>query len=223
MQGRRKYGTHDNHLVILTYAWKEPIRRKARNFSGTKVGEERKLWRGVLSTEKSRGAFANLSLFEDAIVLAYWLDRTQFLILFPRDTLKFFSSPSITLIHLRKKWFIENGAQSFIELNSRWKYVTMIQYLSTVAKTISIFIYISISYKKNIPIMYIYIFYSFFLICVKSDFVNLHLFILLHFTIRILRIPWHFYMLIFLLLMCVSFPLFDSTCFQFKRLKWISC
>lgn len=28
--------------------------------------------------EESRGALTNLSLFEDTIVLAYWLDRTQF-------------------------------------------------------------------------------------------------------------------------------------------------
>lgn len=64
---RRKYGTHHNHLVSSTFVWKESIRRKARNFSGTEIGEKRKLWRGALCT-RSRGGLLRTCRFSRTLL-----------------------------------------------------------------------------------------------------------------------------------------------------------
>lgn len=133
-------------------------------------------------------------------------------ILFPRDTLNFFPSPSITFA---KKWFIdsfENDARSFIELNSPWEYVTMIQYLSTIANNFPSFVW-----KEYIVCIYTYIyFYSSFLnLCKKWFYILAHLFMLLYFTIRILEIAWDFYMLIYFFLYINLIPAYACS-----RLLW---
>lgn len=76
----RKYSARDNRLVSSAFAWKGPIRRETQDFSGKKRRKEK--YGGLPCAERVTGG-SNLSHLENAIMLAYWPDRTQFFTVHP--------------------------------------------------------------------------------------------------------------------------------------------
>lgn len=70
--------TYDNRFVSSIFVWKEPIGCETQDFSGTNKMRRKKYGRSSALCTKSHGWLSNLSHLENAIMLAYWPDRTQF-------------------------------------------------------------------------------------------------------------------------------------------------
>lgn len=87
-----KYSIRDNRLVSFLHE-KDPF--DAKDFSGIKRTRREKYGR-VLCAERVTGGLSNLSHFENAIMLAYWSDRTQFFTFPLRITLNFPSRSTST-------------------------------------------------------------------------------------------------------------------------------
>lgn len=148
---------------------------------------------GYFVREESRGALTNLSLFEDAIVLAYWLDRTQFFTVHSSlGTLNFLPSRPTTFDTFAKMIHWE-----------LWEWRMILYWIKStvgVRNNDTIFKHYNKRFStfciKRILRVYIFIFFLKFM-QKKYDIVYLYLFMLLHFTIRILGILWDFYMFSF--------------------------